>query len=196
VATNRDIHPTVDRDDSALVQAVQQGDLEAFEPLLDRHVQPLRTFIALKVPVPHLVDEIAHDALVFAFQHIQEFTPGTAFQSWLRSIAWNLLRAEVQRFSRAQANRSRHAEQEFWDLTGKLTEAQASQELLFLEECIEGIPPDLKKLLSLKYTSAFSTEEIASQMQRSLVWVRTVLFRVRAQLRQCIEQKTSASKPC
>ena len=196
MATNRDIHPTVDRDDSALVQAVQQGDLEAFEPLLDRHVQPLRTFIALKVPVPHLVDEIAHDALVFAFQHILEFTPGTAFQSWLRSIAWNLLRAEVQRFSRAQANRSRHAEQEFWDLTGKLTEAQASQELLFLEECIEGIPPDLKKLLSLKYTSACSTEEIASQMQRSLVWVRTVLFRVRAQLRQCIEQKTSASKPC
>ena len=32
VAMNRDIHPAVDRDDSALVQAVQQGDLDAFEP--------------------------------------------------------------------------------------------------------------------------------------------------------------------
>ena len=48
----------------------------------------------------------------------------------------------------------------------------------------------------LKYREESSTDEIAARLKRSLVWVRVSLFRVRAQLRECIEAKLSASKPC
>ena len=86
-------------DDDALTRAAQAGDHAAFAALLDAHLPHVRTFLALKAPVPQLVDEIAHDAFVFAYRHLDEFTPGTSFRAWVRAIAWNLLRAEVQRFA-------------------------------------------------------------------------------------------------
>ena len=87
-------------DEQSLIQKVQEGNLEAFGSLMDIHVRRLRAVIALNAPVPHLIDEIAHETYVFAYNHIQEFQRGTSFFAWLKSIAWNLLRAEIQRFSR------------------------------------------------------------------------------------------------
>src|SRR5579862_5838493 len=89
-----------ERTDGDLITRVQKGDGAAFGPLLDRHLVNIRSFVALKVPVAHLVDELTHETFVFAYQHIAQFEAGTAFRPWLRAIAWNLIRAELQRFSR------------------------------------------------------------------------------------------------
>ena len=52
--------------------------------------------------MPHLIDEIAHETYVFAYNHIQEFQRGTSFFAWLKSIAWNLLQTLAQRLRTAQ----------------------------------------------------------------------------------------------
>lgn len=54
-------------DDDQLVTATRAGDGDAFAALLDA---TCRTFLALKAPVPQLVDELAHDAFVFAYRHL------------------------------------------------------------------------------------------------------------------------------
>src|SRR5437867_13049046 len=102
---------TEDTNDATLVREIQQGNPSVFDQLLDRHLHHVRAFLALKAPVGHLVDELTHETFVFAFRNIREFTSGTSFQAWLRAIAWNLLRAEIQRFSREQANQARFAAQ-------------------------------------------------------------------------------------
>lgn len=183
------------RDDSALVAAVQAGDAEAFEPLLDRHLAHVRTFIALRAPVAQLVDEVAHDAFVWAFRNIGEFKAGTSFQAWLRAIAWNLLRQEVQRFSREQANQSRYAEVREWETVVRAPSAEGdARELESLHECLGKLPPPMRELLTLKYHEDGSSDEIAAKLNRSTAWVRTVLFRLRQELRECIEVKLSS--PC
>jgi RNA polymerase sigma-70 factor (ECF subfamily) len=187
---------TAGLDEATLVRAAQAGDHDAFAALLDAHLPYVRTFLALKAPVPQLVDELAHDAFVFAFRHLDEFRPGTSFRAWVRAIAWNLLRAEVQRFAREQQNLDRLAA---WHTDAALSEVNevgphAGAE--HLHHCLEELPEPLRELLILKYREESSTEEIAARLKRSLVWVRVSLFRVRAQLRECIETKISASKPC
>ena len=182
--------------DADLVRAAQAGDHGAFASLLDAHLPHVRTFLALKAPVPQLVDEIAHDAFVFAYRHLDEFTPGTSFRAWVRAIAWNLLRAEVQRFAREQRNLDRLAA---WHTDVSLHEVNSvepSAEAEHLALCLEELPEPLRELIVLKYCEESSTDEIAARLKRSLVWVRVSLFRVRAQLRECIEAKLSASKPC
>jgi DNA-directed RNA polymerase specialized sigma24 family protein len=72
-------------DDLALVQAVQRGELQAFEVLLERHLDQVHGFISLRLPLPHLVDELTHETFVFAFRRIHEFITGTGFLSWLLS---------------------------------------------------------------------------------------------------------------
>ena len=83
---------------------MQAGNTAAFEPLVDAHLDHIRALTALKLPLAHFVDELAHETFVFAFRNIAGFTAGTAFRSWLRAIATNLIRAELQRYARAQAN--------------------------------------------------------------------------------------------
>ncbi len=186
-----------------LVLEVQRGGLEAFGRLMDLHVRRLRTFIALKAPVPHLIDEIAHDTFVFAYHNIDRFQAGTSFFAWIRAVAENLLRAEIQRYSREQANQMNYVEHRL--VGGAVAEAPAvgssgsargeSREVDHLEECLHQVPPTLRELLDLKYRFAYSASEIADAMNRSLAWVRTTLCRVRKQLRDCIRTKAAAGRP-
>jgi len=72
------VNETVNEDE--LVVRVQKGDLSAFERLLDLHSSPLRAFVAMKLPIPHLIDEIAHETFVFSHRHIMDFKAGTDFR--------------------------------------------------------------------------------------------------------------------
>ena len=183
-------------DDDSFVQAVQRGDHENFEPLLDRHLPHVRAFLALKAPIPHLVDELAHETFVFAFRNLGKYTPGTSFRAWLRAIACNLLRAEVQRFSREQANQARYAAQGLDEWMRQPAEPPTSREVEYLEECVRRIPAPMQELLALKYHGNYSTDEIAKRLRRSLAWVRTVLFRLRQELKECIDAKLAKEGPC
>lgn len=176
--------------EAALVRAVQAGDAAAFEPLVDAHLDHLRAFIALKLPVAHLVDEVAHETFVFAFRNLARFTAGTSFRAWLRAIAANLIRAEVQRFAREQQNQLNYArarELEHALMTGP--GAAETEEVEHLRECVDSLPPHMKELVELKYAQDQPIETIAAKLARTENAVWQALFRLRAQLRECVESK-------
>ncbi len=181
-------------DEQSLIQQVQEGNLEAFGRLMDLHMRRLRAVIALSAPVPHLIDEVAHETFVFAYNHIHEFQRGTSFFAWIKSIAWNLLRAEIQRFSREQANQAKYAERRVFETTPLKTPERAEREIEGLEKCLERVPPRLRQLLQMRYHLSFSTQEIAERAGQSAAWVRTTLCRLRRQLRECLEDRLAAEK--
>jgi RNA polymerase sigma-70 factor, ECF subfamily len=180
----------VEADDAELVRAVQVGQIESFEPLVDRHLAAVRTFLSLKAPVPQLIDELAHDTFLFAFRHLDEFEAGTSFRNWLRAIAWNLLRAEILRYSRRQM----HAERlkYFWLVECKAGDAPATLDTDFLEECLASLPEPARHLLDLHYRDGCDSNEIAAKLARSRAWVRTTMFRLRQDLKSCIEGKRAS----
>ncbi|MBI3414093.1 MAG: RNA polymerase sigma factor [Verrucomicrobia bacterium] len=183
-------------DDTLLVREIQQGNQRAFEQLLDRHVHHVRAFLALKAPVAHLVDELTHETFVFAFHNIRKFTVGTSVQAWLRAIAWNLLRAEIQRFSREQVNQTRFAAHSICEGAQTASDSCAPEAVEFLEYCLEEVPPKMRELLALKYREDHSSQEIAQHLHQSVAWVYTMLFRVRQQLKDCIKRKMESHRPC
>ena len=188
--------PEITLPEDALIRAAQADDHDAFAALLDAHLPHVRTFLALKAPVPQLVDELAHDTFVFAFQHLDEFKPGTSFRAWARAIAWNLLRAEVQRFAREQVNQEKFTAWQLAEWETSAAEATPSAEAEHLQTCLDQLDGPLRELLTLKYRDDHSTDAIAAKLKRSLVWVRVSLFRVRQQLRECIEAKSAGRQPC
>lgn len=178
-----------DPGDADLLRRVKRGDTDAFAPVVRRHLPSLRAFVALHLPVPHLVDEVAHEAFVFAFRHIHEFDLERPFRPWLRSIAWQLVRAELQRFAREQVNRSRLEQLQLAELLAEAAQPAPPEEATFLEECLAEIPPHLRRLIEDRYRHERTVREIAAQWGRTEEWVRVTLFRVRRQLRACIESK-------
>ncbi len=185
----------IPENDAQIIRAAQTGDQDAFAALLDAHLPHVRTFLALKAPAPQLVDELAHDTFVFAFRHFDEFQPGTSFRAWLRAIAWNLLRAEVQRFAREQVQREKFTAWQIAEFNSNAA-AEPSAEAEHLHDCLSQLDAPLRELITLKYREDHSTETIAAKLKRSLVWVRVSLFRVRLQLRECIEAKSKGGQPC
>lgn len=179
-------------EDTLLAAAVQAGEVHAFDPLVERHLDALHAFVALKLPVPHLVDEITHETFVFAFRRIAEFAPGTSFRAWLRAIAANKIRAEIERYAREERNRLTYAERRELDAALATPASSEAPELEALTACLDAVPDHLRTLLNLRYHDEHSSGQIASRLGRSLAWVRTTLCRVRQQLRDCIERKLKA----
>jgi RNA polymerase sigma-70 factor (ECF subfamily) len=176
-----------------LVIRVQRGDLSAFERLLELHSSHLRAFVAMKLPVPHLIDEIAHEAFVFAHRHIHGFRPGTDFGKWLRAIAFNLIRKETLRHQRLSKNREKFLEHH---LVQEATRGEFTPDMPLvsaLEECLSRLPEQQRRLLDRKYTLSESSREIATAFGQSEAWVRTTLCRVRTSLRQCMEHKINGA---
>jgi RNA polymerase sigma-70 factor (ECF subfamily) len=175
--------------DAALVLRVQAGEIEAFEPLLHRHLSALRAFIACELPVAHLADEVAHETFVFAFRHLEEFDAARPLRPWLRAIAWNLVRKELLRFSREQANLSRFEQAQIAVLARGAARKSPRDEAVYLEECLAELPANVRRLVEERYRRGLSADELAAHFSRSAEWVRVTLFRVRRQLRECIESK-------
>ena len=56
-------------------------------------------------------------------------------------------------------------------------------------ECVAELPGPMRELLALRYREELPVEQIADQMRRTQTWVWQVLFRLRQQLKACIEGK-------
>lgn len=179
-----------DISDEALIERVREGHLDAYEEVMLRHAPRLRAFIAMRLPVTHLIEEIAHETFVWAYRHIDEFEGGTDLSRWLRSIAYNLVRAEVLRYSRGEKNQEKYLEHCLVEQAGReLAGGSEAPLAAFLEECLGRLPEGQRTLLQRRYRLAESSEEIATALGKSEAWVRTTLFRIRSALRECIEQK-------
>lgn len=175
-------------DESDLIKLVKEGSLEAFEPLMDMYMAKIRAFVALKAPVPHLVEDVAHDTFVYAWKNIDQFKLGTQFGNWLIAIAHNKLRQEVQKFARTRANKEKFLDQLIIESNREMV-SHENKALDHLQTCLTQLPESQAKILELKYKLSLSTKELAKKINKSETWVRTNLFRVRKALKLCIEAK-------
>ena len=175
--------------DAEFVARVRDGEANAFAPLVRRHLTAVRAFVAMKLPVAHLVDEITHESFVFAFQNLDALNSTDSFRAWLRAIAWNLVRKELLRFAREQANLSKLQQIQVADLAAANGPNAASDEAMFLEECLATLPDTSRHLVQERYRRGLSNDELAAAMGRTSEWVRVTLFRIRAQLRDCVTGK-------
>lgn len=182
-----------DEREDQLVRAVQAGRLEDFEELIHLHSSRLRAFVAMRLPVSHLIDEIAHETFVFAYHHIDDFEAGTDLGKWLRAIAYNLVRKETLRHQRVAKHQQRYLEHCLVQSSTKSTMKPEDPVVVYLEECLDALPDGQRTLLRLKYRLSQSTREMSKALDQSESWVRTTLCRVRAALRECVESKARSA---
>ncbi len=166
-----------------LLELARTGDGQAFADLVQPHLRRLRASIALRAPARHLVDEVAHDAVVHAYRTLETFD-GADLGAWLSRIAWHLLRAETQRFARQQVQLSRYAVEM---LRETASPANFSDEISRLQRCLEALPGHLRSLVEQRYHEGLSSESMAERLGRTAEWIRTNLYRLRSRLRSCME---------
>lgn len=187
-------HLEADSDES-LARQVLDGTDAAFRVLLARHLAPLRTYLALRAPLPQVIDEVAHDTFVFAYQNLEDFHTGS-LQPWLRSIAHNLLRDRLKAYARESSKHERYLDHLRIELAQSSTDTPAEHHRADqLRHCLDKLRHSQREILDLRYGHECSSDEIARRTGRSTLAIRTLLMRLRQQLRQCIESQPDAALP-
>jgi RNA polymerase sigma-70 factor (ECF subfamily) len=167
--------------DEALRRA-RDGDADAYGIVVKATQARLRSFIAGYVPRAEWVDDVAQQTYVSAYRDLRKFAPGTDFSAWIRRIAYNHLRAELER-----ASRRRRLEGEL--LRRLEREAPGEPRLDPLKECVEALPPTSREIVDGYYADALGLAEIGRRLGRSADSLKVTLFKIRARLRECVESK-------
>jgi RNA polymerase sigma factor (sigma-70 family) len=81
---------TVDpRSDTALIQACQNGDREAFRWLYQRHQKSVRSMLQ-HLCDPSTLDDLVQEVFVRAWKGLGRMRQQSQFSTWLYRIAWNV----------------------------------------------------------------------------------------------------------
>jgi RNA polymerase sigma-70 factor (ECF subfamily) len=164
--------------DADLVGAARRGSDPAFEQLALRHAQALRTFLRGVCREPALADDLAQDALIRAWQRLDQLNDAAAFKSWLFGIGWRLASED----RRAQGRRVQREQD--WFETDRQTQAEgvSPEEALALEAAMRSLTPDQRACVSLCLAGGWSHGDAAQALDMPVGTVKSHIKRGRARL--------------
>jgi RNA polymerase sigma-70 factor (ECF subfamily) len=175
-----------DLDDSYLVQRAQEGYVDAYAELVDRHGQ-LAYRVALRLLGNHHdAEDIAQEALVTAWQQLPGFRADSRFSTWLYQI---VTRRALNRITRTRTTES-------LDLLGDVRDAgdepsQHTERDLTVDavtDAVTALPPPQRVAIVLRHFEGLSNAEIARITGSSIPAVRSHLFRGRRTLSKTLAE--------
>jgi RNA polymerase sigma-70 factor (ECF subfamily) len=97
-------------DDRALIAAIRGGSESAFNIVVDRHQQGVRTFLRRLLGNDADADDMAQETFLAAWTHARSFREEGDVRSWLCGIAWRKARGAQRSWFRRSARDMAHHE--------------------------------------------------------------------------------------
>lgn len=171
--------------DPELVERARRGDDAAFGTLVDRHRTSVFRAALAALGTREDAEEVAQEAFVAAFQHLENFREDASFKTWLLSIAWRKAltrRRTVKTFLRRFVQPPEDTEWQVPDAGRTQEQAVLDQELrghIRLE--IARLAPKLRDALLLASAGEHNYSDIAGMLG---IPVGTLKWRVNEARRQ------------
>jgi RNA polymerase sigma factor (sigma-70 family) len=122
--------------DPELVERARRGDDAAFGTLVDRHRTSVFRAVLAATGTREDAEEVAQEAFVAAYRHLEDFREDASFKTWLLSIAWRKAltrRRTVKTFLRRFVQPPEDTE---W----QVPDARRTQEQALLDDELRGPP--------------------------------------------------------
>ncbi len=183
--------PQVDTDtpDLDLIARARQGDLDAFNILVERYQTSLYSLCLRMLGAPAPAEDAAQEAFISAYRSLDRFRGGS-FRAWLFRIAANACYDELRRrkarpatsLDRAGDDDERPIEPP--DTAPSMEEHAANTELhRALEDALAQLPDEQRLAIVLCDVQGFGYADIAETMRVSLGTVKSRISRARLRLR-------------
>jgi RNA polymerase sigma-70 factor (ECF subfamily) len=179
-------------DEPQLLERSRQGDLSAFNRLVERYQQGVYNLCLRMLTSPQAAEDATQEAFIAAFKSIRSFR-GSAFRAWLFRIASNACYDEMRRRrSRRAASLDEPHGEDAHTIDVAATEPtpqdRAEQQELgrLIQRALSEIHPDQRIALILCDIQGFDYAEIAAVLGISLGTVKSRIFRGRLQMRQVL----------
>ncbi len=175
----------IERDDSDLVKECIDGNLDAFEILVDRYQKPLFNVAFRMIGSRDDACDISQIAFVKAFQKLHLFKPEFKFFSWIYRIVIN----EAVNFLQQQ----RHFESLEGVSAPDSESPEKSYELSRLSDAVQlalmELTTDNRSVIILRHFEDLSYEEIGRVLKIPERTVKSRLFSARKQLRDILVKR-------
>jgi len=180
-----------DKTDEQLAKQCQQGSLDAFEELVQRHEARLFNFLCQKAPRREDAEDLAQHTFINAWQRINQYRSESSFATWLYTIARNLTISYYRKHGKVT-----HCELEAAEphLVERETPADALSEIeehaALWQTAREALKEEAFDVLWMKYKEQLSIAEIATVLNRTEISVKVMLHRARKKLGHVLEDSS------
>jgi RNA polymerase sigma-70 factor (ECF subfamily) len=171
--------------DPELVERARRGDDAAFGTLVDRHRTSVFRAALAALGSREDAEEVAQEAFVAAYRHLQDFREDASFKTWLLSITWRKAltrRRNVKSWLRRFVQPPEDAEWQVPDTGPTQEQAVIDRELHgHVRREIARLTPKLRDALLLASAGEHSYNDIAAMLG---IPVGTMKWRVNEARRQ------------
>ncbi len=180
-------------DESALVARAREGDLAAFNELVNEYSRKIFRLAKHITQNDEDAEDVLQETFLKAFEHLGNFQGQSKFYTWIVRIAVN---ESLMKLRKRKSDRTVTLDEPVD--TGEDTvvreiavwhenpEKQYSQEELakILDEAVQSLRPAFRTVFVLRDIEELSTEETAEALGISIPAVKSRLLRARLQLRE------------
>lgn len=163
-ATSRDSS----HEDSDLVRKALQGDVDAFELLIERYQQAVYNICYYKSRNCFDAEDLAQDIFLAAFKSLPNLKDIRKFRSWLFGIAYNrchkwFQREKIKIVKFKEISRRLGQQQRMDRLRSGQPGTHFQGDEPEIAEFLHKLPTDVKNILKLKYLEGMSYDEISEK---------------------------------
>jgi RNA polymerase sigma-70 factor (ECF subfamily) len=183
--------PTAEEEDG-LIRAAQGGDRAAFAALVEAYWGRLYRWLYHLTHDRHQAEDLAQEAFLKAFAHVNRFRAGTNFRAWLFRIAHNSFANQ----HRAAARRGTALPEDLPDREqGPVEQALSREALACLAEALGQLPTDFRAALLLRVEEGWSFKQIAEVLDTTEETARWRVFKARQKLLATLDRQQEREKP-
>lgn len=180
--------------DAALMLRVKQGDMKAFEELVEKYKQPIINLVCRTLQDATEAEDLAQNVFVQVFKSAGRYRVSAKFSTWLFTIARNLCLNEIRRRTRHPADSLdlEHPDQEnqpfrqfedkkLFSAPDQILQGELVQKV---EEAIADLPESQRTALLLCREEELSYEEISEVLGCSVSATKSLIHRGRETLKR------------
>ena len=180
-------------DEEELISRTQNGDTEAFNPLIRKYQQRIYNLIYQRVRNHEAAEDLCQEVFLKAWRALPNFRRKSVFSSWLHQIAVN---CSID-FIRKQKRQIVFAYEELTinsDDTFQIPQTHPSPHDLLeqaelgdiIRKAVAQLPPRQHQVFNLRYREELSIKEIAAHLNQSESSIKAHLYHARQKLQNML----------
>lgn len=172
-------------EDSDLVERWCDGDADAGETLLDRHLPAVYRFVRRRVP--EAADDLAQRTFLECVEHRARLREAASVRAFLLGVARHVILRHARSDRRRRDRHERAAAQPVATVTSPSRAAAVREEHTLLRRALATLGEVHRTVLELHYWDELSTREIGTVLEIASGTVKWRLSQARTALRAAIE---------
>jgi RNA polymerase sigma-70 factor, ECF subfamily len=172
-----------------ILQKVLGGDRDAYRAIVKEYGPVVRACLAGHLSSPDVVEDLAQETFIAAYEHLGEFDLEQDFGPWVKGIARNKMLMHLRRaYMHGEAIeklKAKAAERAFEDVA-RLQSRDDGRAVDALRRCFEKLPQRLVGVLRARYFERESVTAIAGRHRTTVSAISSLLFRGRKELQGCM----------